>query len=222
MLLYPELPTPRARTIALDVAMLLVVIATWLLAGGLHDVVAGLAAPAVTVQQAAEDLGQDLSTPIDVPLVGDLLQVPLDALADGTRQLETAAAQHVEAVERIATVVGVVATIPAFLLLLAWLRHRLRWAAAAGALARARDVPGGQSVLATRAAMGAPLPAVMAVVGTGVLDVHDPVQRHALAALELTRFGLRAGPEPDLRAGPEPDLRAGPGSDMTLRAPDQP
>ncbi|HUG86314.1 MAG TPA: hypothetical protein VMM13_17240 [Euzebya sp.] len=196
MMLYPELPTPRSRMIAVDVGMLLVVIAMWIVAGVLHDAVAGLAQPAITVQETARDLTRDLSTPIDIPLVGDLLQVPLGALADGTRQLEMAAAQQVEGVERIARVVWLVAAIPAVLLLLAWLRHRLRWSRAAGAAAQARDAPGGLGVLATRAAVAAPLPAVMAVVGHDPLNLHDPVQRQNLAALELARFGLRPATRP--------------------------
>jgi hypothetical protein len=88
MRLYAQNPALRLRQLAADVGLLVWVVGWVLAARAVHGAVLLLAGPG----QAVEDLGRSVGGSMesaagaaeDVPLVGDELSAPFDALADAS------------------------------------------------------------------------------------------------------------------------------------------
>jgi hypothetical protein len=192
---YADLPGLRSRQLLLDLVVLAwVVLSAWL-GRAVHQAVQALAAPGRELQEAGDGLVQGFGGAADrvagVPGVGRALRAPLDAGAGAGELLVEAGAAQQDAVGTLALVLGlVVGGLPVLLVLARWLPGRLRWSREATA---ARRLAGDVDLLALRAAVGAPLPA-LARLGP------DPVTRwragdadagRSLAALELRRLGLR-------------------------------
>jgi hypothetical protein len=201
MPLYAQHPVLRTRQLAADLGMLAWVVLWVLVARTVHRAVLVLAEPG----KAVEDLGSSVAGNMnsaaevagDVPVVGDDLAAPFDALADASDSVTGAGQAAQDAVGTLATVLAVVLVVlPVGWLLLRWLPSRLRYAREAGAAARFRlqDL----EMLAARALATAPLTRLAALpAGTGAAwRAGDPEAVRALAALELQRLGLRL-PEPD-------------------------
>jgi uncharacterized protein YoxC len=201
MPLYAQQPVLRTRQVAADLGMLAWVVLWVLVARTVHRAVLVLAEPG----KAVEDLGSSVAGNMnsaaevagDVPVVGDDLAAPFDALADASGSVTGAGQAAQDAVGTLATVLAVVLVVlPVGWLLLRWLPSRLRYAREAGAAARFRlqDL----EMLAARALATAPLTRLAALpAGTGAAwRAGDPEAVRALAALELQRLGLRL-PEPD-------------------------
>jgi uncharacterized protein YoxC len=201
MPLYAQHPVLRTRQLAADLGMLAWVVLWVLVARTVHRAVLVLAEPG----KAVEDLGSSVAGNMnsaaevagDVPVVGDDLAAPFDALADASGSVTGAGQAAQDAVGTLATVLAVVLVVlPVGWLLLRWLPSRLRYAREAGAAARFRlqDL----EMLAARALATAPLTRLAALpAGTGAAwRAGDPEAVRALAALELQRLGLRL-PEPD-------------------------
>lgn len=197
-MLYAEVGPVRARQVLTDL-MALLWVWLWVRIGfGLHGLVSALAGPGELVEEAGRDLegaaaggGERLS---DVPIVGDVLSAPFDAVAAGGRALVDAGVGQQEAVATLALWVGMlVAALPIAMVLIPYARRRLRTAAEAKAAARLRDAPGGQRLLALRALARADL----ADLAAAYVDDTDSEPGKAspdarLATIELERLGLRS------------------------------
>jgi hypothetical protein len=198
MQLYAQHPALRTRQLAADLGMLAWVLLWVLVARTVHGAVLVLAEPG----RAIEDLGTSVAGTMgsaagaaeDVPVVGDELAAPFDALADAGGSVSGAGLAAQEAVGTLAITLAVVLVVlPVGWLLLRWLPWRLRWAQEAGAardlLRETPDLP----VLAARALATAPLHRLAALPpGTGAAwQAGDPAAIRALASVELHRLGLR-------------------------------
>src|SRR5829696_8914981 len=167
MQLYAQTPALRVRQIAADVGMLTWAVLWVGVARVVHGAVLVLAGPGRAVEDLGSSVAGNMSSAAqaaeDVPLVGDELSAPFDALADAGGSVSGAGQAAQDAVGTLATVLAVVLVVlPVGWLLLRWLPWRLGWVRAAGA---ARRLAGSDpAVLATR----------------------------ALAAVELDRLGLPA------------------------------
>ncbi|MGY1634328.1 hypothetical protein ACI784_21730 [Geodermatophilus sp. SYSU D01186] len=197
MRLYAPRPRLRGLQLAADAGMLAWLVLWVLVARAVHGAVLVLAEPG----RAVEDLGASVAGNMasaaeaagDVPLVGDDLAAPFDALgAAGTSAGSTGQAVQ-DAVGTLATVLAVVlVALPVGWLLLRWAPWRLRWAREAGAAqALAAADP---DALAARALATAPLPRLAALPPGTAAAWHagDAAATRALAGLELERLGLTA------------------------------
>jgi hypothetical protein len=173
-------------------------------ARAVHGAVLVLAEPG----RAVEDLGASVAGNMesaadvagDVPLVGDELSAPFDALAEASGSVSGAGQAAQDAVGTLASVLAVVLVVlPVAWLLLRWLPWRLRYVRDAGAARRLLAGTPDLDVLAARALATAPLPRLAALPpGIGAAwHAGEPAAVRALAALELRRLGLRL---PDGRA----------------------
>jgi hypothetical protein len=197
MQLYAQHPALRTRQLAADLGMLAWLVLWVLVARTVHAAVLVLAEPG----RAVEDLGNSVAGNMDsaagvaedVPVVGDELAAPFDALADASGSVSGAGQAAQDAVGTLALVLAVVLVVlPVGWLLLRWLPWRLRYAREAGA---ARRLAGTAEldILAARAMATAPLPRLAALpAGTGAAwHAGDPAAVRALAGVELGRLGLR-------------------------------
>jgi hypothetical protein len=202
MRLYADRPDHRARQLGADLGLLAWAVLWVLVARAVHGAVLVLAEPG----QAVADLGRSISDTMgsaagvaeDVPMVGDELSSPFDALGDAGGAVTGAGEGASDAVRTLAAVLAVLAVLPVGWLLLRWLRWRLGWLREATAadrlLAPGADGLPDLELLAARAMATAPLPQLARLpAGTGAgWRAGDPAALRALAGLELTRLGLRA------------------------------
>jgi hypothetical protein len=198
MQFYAQNPVQRTRQLAADAGMVVWILLWMLVARTVHAAILVLAEPG----RALEDLGASVAGNMesaagaaeDVPLVGDELAVPFDALADAGGSVTGAGQAAQDAVGTLATVLAVVLVIlPVGWLLLRWLPWRLRWAReASAARSMLRGTPD-LHLLAARALATASLPQLAGLPpGTGAAwQAGDPAAVRALAGLELRRLGLR-------------------------------
>jgi hypothetical protein len=197
MSFYAQHPVVRARQVAADLGMLAWIVLWILVARVVHRAVLVLAEPG----RAVEDLGSSVAgnmdsaaeAAADVPLVGDELSAPFEALSDASGSVRGAGQAAQDAVATLALVLAVVLVVlPVGWLLLRWLPWRLRYARDSGA---ARQLAGTADleILAARAMATAPLPRLAALpAGTGAAwRGGDPAAVRVLAAVELGRLGLR-------------------------------
>jgi hypothetical protein len=135
-----------------------------------------------------------------VPLVGDELAKPFGSLSDAGGSVSGAGQSAQDAVGTLATVLAVVLVVlPVAWLLMRWLPWRLRYAREAGAARRLLAGTPDLEMLAAPALATAPLARLAGLPpGTGTAwHAGDPEALRALAAVELSRLGLRL-PEADL------------------------
>lgn len=195
---YAQSPVVRSRQLAADAGFVAWILLWVLLARAAHRAVLVLAEPG----RAVEDLGTSVADSMrsaagaaeDVPVVGDELSGPFDALAGAGGTVSGTGQAAQDAVGTLAwAVAALLVVLPVGWLLLHWLPWRVAWvreaAAARRLLAGGRDL----HLLAARAAATAPLPRLAALpAGTGAAwQAGDPDAVRALAALELDRLGLR-------------------------------
>jgi hypothetical protein len=202
MRLYADSPDRRARQLAADLGLVAWLVVWVLVARVVHRAVLVLAEPG----RALSDLGRSISDTMgsaagaagDVPVVGDGLSRPFDALGAAGSSVTGAGQSAQDAVSTLATVLAVVLVVlPVGWLLLRWLPWRLGWLREARATDRllahgAQGVPD-LELLAARAMATAPLARLAALpAGTGAgWRAGDPAAVRALAALELQRLGLQ-------------------------------
>jgi hypothetical protein len=198
MQLYAHHPALRARQLAADVGLVVWTVLWVVLARVVHRAVVVLAEPG----QAVEDLGDSVAGNMesaagvaeDVPLVGDELAVPFEALSRAGGSVTGAGQAAQDAVGTLAAILAfVLVVLPVGWLLLRWLPWRLRYAREAGAAARLLTGTPDLELLAARALATAPLPRLAALPpGTGAAwRAGDPGAVRTLAELELDRLGLR-------------------------------
>lgn len=199
MRLYAQNPALRLRQLAADVGLLVWTVGWVLAARAAHEAVLLLAGPG----EAVEDLGRSVSGSMgsaagvaeDLPVVGDELASPFEALAEASGSVRGAGQSAQDAVGTLAAVLAVaLVVLPVGWLLLRWLPWRTRWVQEATAAGRvlAAGTPD-LELLAARAMATAPLPRLAALPpGTGAAwRAGDPAAVRSLAALELDRLGLR-------------------------------
>ena len=212
MRLYADSPDRRARQLAADLGLVAWLVLWVLVARVVHDAVLVLAEPG----RALADLGRSISDTMgsaagaaeDVPVVGDELASPFDALGEAGGSVTGAGQGAQDAVQTLATVLAVVLVVlPVGWLVLRWLPWRLGWLreaiAADRLLARGADGLPDLELLAARAMATAPLPRLARLpAGTGAgWRAGDPAALRALAGLELERLGLRPPPERSAELG---------------------
>jgi hypothetical protein len=205
---YAQHPVLRARQLAADLGMLVWVVAWALVARAVHAAVLVLAEPG----RAVADLGDSVAGTMDsaadaaddVPLVGNELSAPFDALAEAGGAVTGAGQATQDAVGTLASLLAVVLVVlPVGWMLLRWLPWRLRYAREAGAARRMLAGTPDLHVLAARALATAPLPRLAALPAGTAAAWHagDPEAVRALAALELGRLGLRPPGTGSVRPG---------------------
>jgi hypothetical protein len=130
----------------------------------------------------------------EAPLVGDELALPLDKAASGADGIAAAGRDTVEAVERLALLLGLsVALIPILLVAVIHLPRRWRFVREATAGARFIDAQEDLDLFALRALANQPM-RVLAKVSddpAGAWRARDPEVVRRLAELELAEVGLR-------------------------------
>ncbi|SFO79349.1 hypothetical protein SAMN05660464_1230 [Geodermatophilus dictyosporus] len=202
MRLYAARPDRRLGQVLADVGALAWLVLWVAVARVVHGAVLVLAEPGRAVEDlgtsVADSMGSAASAAEDVPVVGDELSTPFDALGDAAGSVSGAGQAAQDAVGTLATVLAVVLVVlPVGWLLSRWLPWRLRWVREASAVSRMSGGPSDLELLAARAVATAPLPRLAALPpGTGAAwRAGDPAAVRALAALEAGRLGLRL-PEP--------------------------
>jgi hypothetical protein len=198
MPLYAQHPALRARQAAADLGMLAWAVLWILVARVVHRAVLVLAQPGRAVEELGSSVAGNMTSAAeaagDVPLVGDDLAAPFEALADASGSVRGAGQAAQDAVATLALVFAVVlVALPVGWLLLRWLPWRLHYAREAGAARRLLVGAPALDILAARAVATAPLPRLAALpAGTGAAwRDGDPAAVRALAALELRRLGLQ-------------------------------
>jgi hypothetical protein len=202
MQLYAQSPVLRTRQVAADVGMLAWLLLWVVVARVVHSAVLVLAEPGQAVEGLGRSVADNMNSAAEaadrVPVVGDELSAPFDALAGAGGSVSGAGQSAQDAVGTLATVLAVVLVVlPVGWLLLRWLPWRLRYAREAGAARRLLTGTPDLEILAARALATAPLPRLAALpAGTGAAwHAGDPAAVRALAGLEAQRLGLRL-PEP--------------------------
>jgi len=195
---YAQHPALRSRQVAADLGMLVWLIGWVLVARAVHSAVLALAAPGRAVENLGTSVAGDMRSAAKaaqgVPIVGDELSGPFDALADAGGSVTGAGQAAQDAVGTLAAVLAVVLVVlPVAWLLLRWLPWRLRYVREAGAARRMLAGTPDLHVFAARALATAPLPRLAALpAGTGAAwQAGDAAAVRALAGLELDRLGLR-------------------------------
>ncbi len=198
MQLYAQHPAVRSRQLAADLGMLAWTVIWVLVARTVHAAVLVLAEPGQAVEDLGESVAGNMSSAAeaagDVPVVGDELASPFEALADASSGVSGAGVAAQDAVGTLASVLALVLVVlPVGWLALRWLPWRLGYAREASAAARLTRGTADLELLAARALATAPLPRLAALPeGTGAAwRAGDPAAIQALAELELRRLGLR-------------------------------
>jgi hypothetical protein len=201
MSLYADQPARRLRQVLGDVVVLMWVVA-WVLVGrAVHDVVAGLAAPGRTLESAGTSLEAGLTSAGervgDLPLVGDTLREPFASAGGAAASISDAGTAFQEGVGQAALLSALaVALWPVLLVLVLWLRTRLRFARRSAAARRLLRDGTDLDLFALRALARLPLP-VLARVGedpAGAWRRGDERVVRALAALDLEASGVALPP----------------------------
>ena len=187
----------RTFQVVTDVFLLcFVTVCVWL--GKLvHDGVATLRAPADGLTSAGNSFRENMTGAANavggVPLLGDGLKTPFDALSGSGQRLADAGTSAASAVETAARVMGLlVAVIPIVVALLVWAFFRVRFVRRATAASRLVGTPGATELLALRALTRQPLRRLTPLGPdlAGRFRNGDPVLVDQLAALELQSCGV--------------------------------
>ena len=196
MKLYAETSRQRTRQLLFDAAFLLWV-AIWTRIGmRVYELVDGLRATGRTIQEAGSDFSGALDRVAEdvegVPLVGDLLRAPFEAVSSGGQALEAAGRTQQELVHTLALYFGILlALIPITYVLFKYLPDRVRWVREATAAHRIRLDADDLHLFAFRAIANRPLYELRRATpdSGGLLAAGD---YRALADLELNALGLRS------------------------------
>jgi hypothetical protein len=198
MQLYAQHPVVRSRQLAADIGFAAWILLWVLVARTVHRAVLVLAEPGRAVEDLGTSVSGSMSSAADaadgVPVVGDELAGPFEALAQAGRGVSGAGVAAQDAVGTLALVLAVVLVVlPVGWLALRWFPARLAYAREASAATRLIQGTPDLELLAARAMATAPLPRLAALPeGTGAAWRNgDPEAVRALAALELRRLGLR-------------------------------
>jgi hypothetical protein len=183
---------------------LLAVGLVWLairLDGWVDDGLSKLAAPGTELRSAGDGFSGGLTSAGKqvgrIPGVGDDLRGPFDKAAGAGRQVAEAGQSLHDSVVRIAFVSGLIAAAIPMLIVIWWVRRRLRWSSEATSAKRLVKGGADASFFALRALAHQPLADVIRVARTLGVDPGEAWRQgdeqaiRALAKLELARLGLR-------------------------------
>ena len=198
MKLYAD--SPARRVIQLLVDLLFVAwLVMWVWIGlVVHDGTMALAGPGRQTDESASAMAGQLRDAggrlDDVPLIGDEVATPFDKAADASDGIAAAGRSSVQAVERLAFVLGLsIALIPILVVTAFYLPGRLRFIREATAGSRFIDSADDLDLFALRALAHQPM-RVLAQVSddpAGDWRRRDPAVVTRLAELELKDMGLR-------------------------------
>lgn len=192
--------TPLRRTLQVIADLLFVAwLVLWVWIGSaVHDGTMELAAPARQTDSSASAMADQLRDAGgrlgEAPLVGDELAVPFDKAADASDGIAAAGRDTVDAVERLALLLGLsVALIPIMIVSAIHLPLRWRFIREATAGARFIDAQEDLDLFALRALANQPMRVLARVSDdpAGAWRARDPEVVRRLAELELADVGLR-------------------------------
>ena len=198
MRLYGEMPQVRARQLLQDMALVLWIV-LWVAVGfKVNALVNELAQPGETIERAGsgfagsvEEIGGGVG---DVPLVGEELRRPFEAVAGAGRVLEEAGQTQQDLLQTLALWLGVLfAVIPISYVLYRYVPDRLRWIREAGAARRLRIDADDLRLFALRAIATRPLHELRRA-APDPAAAFEAGDYETLAGLELAALGLRTGP----------------------------
>ncbi|MER5311611.1 hypothetical protein ABT034_27900 [Streptomyces sp. NPDC002773] len=200
MRLYAQTPARRNRQVLVDlIAAGLIAAAVWA-ALVVRGTIMLLAEPGRKVESSGDSLAEELGNvgdaASDVPLIGGVLEKPLQSAADASSGFADAGASLQETVSQVADVItAALIIIPVLFVLLIWLPPRLLWIRRSSTLRRLAEAPGGADLLALRALTGPPgALAKLPVPPGGWADAWRQGDRQAIADLStvaLEHVGLR-------------------------------
>ncbi|MEX5717845.1 hypothetical protein, partial [Geodermatophilus maliterrae] len=153
MRLYASRPDRRLVQVLADAGVLAWAALWVLVARVVHGAVLVLAEPGRAVEDlgssVADSMGSAASAAEDVPVVGDELSAPFEALGEAGGSVSGAGQSAQDAVATLATVLAVVLVVlPVGWLLVRWLPWRLRWVREASAVSRMSGRPAELELLA--------------------------------------------------------------------------
>ncbi|MEP6650185.1 MAG: hypothetical protein ABJA74_09755 [Lapillicoccus sp.] len=194
---YADSSRRRTFQVIADVFLLcFVAVCVWL-GKVIHDGISTLRVPADGLTSAGDSFRENMSGAADsmsgIPLVGDGLKTPFEALSGSGQRLADAGTSAASAVDTTARVVGVaVAVVPIVLALLVWAFVRVRFVRRATAASRLVGTAGSMELFALRALTRQPLRRLVPLGPdlAGRFRDGDPVLVRELAALELTSCGV--------------------------------
>ena len=198
MKLYADTPGRRTVQIAIDL-MFVAWLVMWVWIGlVVHDGTMALAAPGRQTDESASAMAGQLRDAggrlDDVPLIGDEVATPFDKAADASDGLAAAGRSSVEAVEKLALVLGLsIALIPILVVMAFYVPGRLRFIREATAGLKFIDSADDLDLFALRALTNQPMRVLAKVSDDPAGDWRrkDPVIVRRLAELELKDVGLR-------------------------------
>lgn len=198
MKLYSDFGSRKTRQIVADV-IAVALIAAWVWLGvTVYALISNLAVYGVQMEDAGagfrETMTQVGETLGGIPLIGGGIRVPFDGASEAGGALEAAGQSQQEAINQLATVLGIgIAALPILTILLLWLLPRLRFAVRAGRAQKLVKGGAGVDLLALRALATQDI-STLAAVDTDAMAAwrrgDDTVMRK-LAALELKSSGVR-------------------------------
>ncbi|WP_034621217.1 hypothetical protein [Cellulomonas sp. URHE0023] len=199
MTLYAQTPGRRARQMVGDL-LVLGWIVFWVRAGlWVHQVVARLAAPGRTLEDAGSSLSESMSSAGDtvahLPLVGDDARAPFTTAGGAGDSIARAGVEVQHGALHLALVLGLlIAAVPIVLVAAGWLYSRARFVNRARAATRILDSAADLDLFALRALATQPVRALARVSDdpANAWRRGDPEIMRALASLELHSLGLRA------------------------------
>ena len=198
MKLFADTPVRRTLQVLADLLFVAWLVLWVWIGSAVHDGTMELAGPARQTDTAATSMAEQLrdagSRLGEAPLVGDELAVPFDKAAGASDGIAAAGRDTVEAVERLALLLGLsVALIPIMIMSAIHLPLRWRFVREATAGARFIDAQEDLDLFALRALANQPM-RVLAKVSddpAGGWRARDPDVVRRLAELELADVGLR-------------------------------
>jgi hypothetical protein len=194
---YADSPGRRTFQIVADVFVLcFVALCVWL-GKEVHDGISTLRGPADGLTSVGDSFRDNMTSAADsvggVPLLGDGLRTPFEALSGSGQRLADAGVSAASAVDTAARVTGVlVAVLPIVLALLFWALFRVRFVRRATAASQLVGSPGSMELFALRALTRQPLRR-LAPLGpdlAGRFRDGDAALVRQLAALELRSCGV--------------------------------
>lgn len=198
MKLFADAPARRTRQVLADLFFVAWLVLWVWIGTAVHDGTTALAGPARQTDSAATSMADQLRDAGgrlgEAPLVGDELAVPFDKAASGADGIAAAGRDTVEAVERLALLLGLsVALIPILVAAAIHLPIRWRFVREATAGARFIDAQEDLDLFALRALANQPMRVLARVSDDpmGAWRARDPEVVRRLAQLELADVGLR-------------------------------
>ena len=198
MKLYADMARRRTFQIVVDLVFVAWLV-MWVWIGlVVHDGTMALAAPGRQTDESASAMAGQLRDAggrlDDVPLIGDEVATPFDKAADASDGLAAAGRSSVEAVEKLAFVLGLsIALIPILVVMAFYVPGRLRFIREATAGLKFIDSADDLDLFALRALTNQPMRVLAKVSGDPAGDWRrrDPAVVRRLAELELKDVGLK-------------------------------